>query len=190
MSYLDNQLKSFSVMMPVILARSNSKKILSSMFSPFLPYRYKLDCGVYMALCMRYCNACIQLSVKGFSGSPFILSKFVVEYFCKRRCYLYMDKCLNISYIKTIISNLGDKYGADRVYLFGSYARGDATEESDVDLRLDRGRIRGLSMGSFLLDAEEALGKRVDLLSTKCLDEEFLASIKNEEILLYERQGL
>lgn len=101
-----------------------------------------------------------------------------------------MSKVLKISEIQEVIQEIGSRYGADRVYLFGSYARGDATSESDVDLRIDRGSIKGLSMGGFLLDIEEALGKNVDLLSTKCLNSDFLSSIKNEEILLYARQGL
>ena len=32
---------------------------------------------------------------------------------------------------------IAEKYNIDKVYLFGSYARGEATEESDVDLRID-----------------------------------------------------
>lgn len=101
-----------------------------------------------------------------------------------------MVGCLDIVDIRNVVREFSDKYGADRVFLFGSYARGEANAESDVDLRIDRGRIRGLSMGGFLLDVEEALGKKVDLLSTKCLNKDFLASIENEEILLYERPGL
>lgn len=53
------------------------------------------------------------------------------------------DNISNISDIKLIVSNLGSKYGADKIYLFGSYARGDADCESDIDLRIDKGSIRG-----------------------------------------------
>lgn len=101
-----------------------------------------------------------------------------------------MSKILEVPDIQKVVQKIGYEYGADRIFLFGSYARGEANSESDIDLRIDRGKIKGLSMGSFLLDVEEALGKKVDLLSTKCLDKDFLASIKNEEILLYARPGL
>lgn len=98
-----------------------------------------------------------------------------------------MEKLPQISEIKAAAASLGERYGAERIFLFGSYARGEANEESDIDLRIDRGSIRGLGMGALLTDMEDALGRKVDLLSTKCLQRDFLESIRDEEILLYER---
>ena len=49
-----------------------------------------------------------------------------------------------VAEIKEIVSALAAQYGADRIYLFGSYARGDADKDSDIDLRIDKGAIRGL----------------------------------------------
>lgn len=95
---------------------------------------------------------------------------------------------LKIEDIKNIVAPLGEKYGAEKIFLFGSYAKGCADENSDVDLRIDCGNVRGLKMGFLLVDIEDALGKKVDLLSTKCLQSDFLSSIKNEEVLLYERK--
>ena len=94
---------------------------------------------------------------------------------------------LSIKDIQEIVAALGREYGADRIFLFGSYARGTASPDSDVDLRIDRGRIRGWALGGLLIDLEQALGKKVDLLTTGSLDQEFLASIRREEVLLYER---
>ena len=94
---------------------------------------------------------------------------------------------LSMKDIQEIVSALGREYGADRIFLFGSYARGTASPDSDVDLRIDRGKIRGWALGGLLIDLEQALGKKVDLLTTGSLDQEFLASIKREEVLLYER---
>ena len=88
--------------------------------------------------------------------------------------------------IKTIIIPIAEKYGVLRIYLFGSYARGDNTEDSDVDLRIDKGKVKGMQMAALLLDLEDALGKPVDLISTTTLDEKFLNSISKEEQLLYE----
>lgn len=48
-----------------------------------------------------------------------------------------------ISEIRKFVSKRAEEYGAERVYLFGSYARGEATENSDIDLHIDKGRIRG-----------------------------------------------
>ena len=89
--------------------------------------------------------------------------------------------------IQQIVSQLAKEYGAERVYLFGSYARGEATEQSDIDLRIDKGEIRGLRFASLLGDLEEALGNKVDLISTAGMDVQFLEAIRSDEMLLYER---
>lgn len=88
--------------------------------------------------------------------------------------------------IKLIVSELAQKYGAQRIFLFGSYARGDMGPTSDIDLRIDKGSIRGLELAGLLLDLEDKLGASVDLIPTGSLDDGFLASIKNDEVLLYE----
>ena len=88
--------------------------------------------------------------------------------------------------IKEIIAVLAAQYGADRIYLFGSYARGDADKDSDIDLRVDKGAIRGLQMGGLAADMEDALGIPVNLVPTRSLDSKFLNSISDDEVLLYE----
>lgn len=81
-----------------------------------------------------------------------------------------------------------------RVYLFGSYARGDATEQSDVDLRVDAEQLKSLfALGGLYADLEEALGKPLDLVTTGALRQNlddpttrrFIRNIKREELLLY-----
>ena len=93
----------------------------------------------------------------------------------------------DIDTIKRIASKLGAQYGADRIFLFGSYARGDMTDASDIDLRIDKGSIRGLQFAGLLCDLEDAFGKHVDLISTAGADASFLNSIRKDEVLLYER---
>ena len=88
--------------------------------------------------------------------------------------------------IRDVVSRLAAQYGAKRVYLFGSYARGDMTSGSDIDLRIDKGAIRGLEMAGLLVDLEDALGIPVDLIPTGSLDDSFLAAIRGDEVLLYE----
>ena len=88
--------------------------------------------------------------------------------------------------IRDVVSRLAAQYGAKRIYLFGSYARGDMTSGSDIDLRIDKGSIRGLEMAGLLVDLEDTLGIPVDLIPTGSLDDSFLAAIRDDEVLLYE----
>ncbi|MCL2056033.1 MAG: nucleotidyltransferase domain-containing protein [Oscillospiraceae bacterium] len=71
---------------------------------------------------------------------------------------------LSIEEIKSHIAPVVEKYPVDKVILFGSYARGTASEKSDVDLIVEsRGRLRNrkiLALGGELLDV---LPVRVDV---------------------------
>lgn len=100
-----------------------------------------------------------------------------------------MSAQYTVTQLRDIVAPLAASYGAQRVYLFGSYARGDMTAESDVDLRIDKGSIRGLALAGLLVDLEDALGLPVDLLTTASLDERFLNAIKNDEVLLYKEDS-
>lgn len=91
-----------------------------------------------------------------------------------------------LSDIQSVVSKLAREYGAQRVYLFGSYARGDMDQNSDIDLRIDKGSIRGWELAGLLVDLEDALGTPVDLIPSGSLDDRFLASIHDDEVLLYE----
>lgn len=95
-------------------------------------------------------------------------------------------KTFSLNEIKAIVSRLAKQYGAERVYLFGSYARGDMTDGSDIDLRIDKGSIRGFQLAGLLLDLEDSFGIPVDLVPTTSLNQRFLSSIQKDEVLLYE----
>ena len=63
------------------------------------------------------------------------------------------------------------KYKLAAVYLFGSYARGDATPESDVDLLIDLtgSVIRGLNFVSLCDELEESLELKIDIVTMESL---------------------
>ena len=93
---------------------------------------------------------------------------------------------LNRNEIKDIIHAIAPKYGIESVYLFGSYARGDANEDSDFDFRIVGGNFRSLyDLIAFRLDLEDTLGREVDVVQTKNMRNSFYRMIKDEEVLIY-----
>jgi predicted nucleotidyltransferase len=97
-----------------------------------------------------------------------------------------MDRVYTIEEIKSIVAPIAAAHNVGRIYLFGSYARGEATPSSDIDLRVDKGRLRGLfALGALYADLEDGLGKKLDLLTAGSLDQKFLQHISNEEVLIY-----
>ncbi len=56
-----------------------------------------------------------------------------------------------LSEIQDIVSRLARQYGAKRIYLFGSYARGDMNEDGDIDLRIVRAQSKDCSWQAFSL---------------------------------------
>lgn len=95
------------------------------------------------------------------------------------------NKVYSINEIKDIIHPIAHEYGVDAMYLFGSYAKGIADSESDIDFRIDKGDVRGIQFAGLYSDLEEILGKPVDLVTTASLDENFRQIIAKEEILIY-----
>lgn len=73
-----------------------------------------------------------------------------------------MEKVYSVSQLKSALSPVFDKHGVRRAVLFGSYGKGTATTDSDVDLLVDSG-LRGLRFVGLLDDVQRALGKPVDL---------------------------
>ncbi len=96
------------------------------------------------------------------------------------------DKVYTLEEIRAIASPIAEKYGVAMLYLFGSYARGEATPASDLDFRIERGRLRTLfELGAMHADLTDSFQKELDLLTSQNIDPEFLAQIQPEEVLLY-----
>jgi len=70
--------------------------------------------------------------------------------------------------IQERIKPIAEQYGLRAVYLFGSYARGDATAESDVDLIVDTsgtGLTSLFKLGGLYCAFEDALQKKIDMIT-------------------------
>ena len=93
---------------------------------------------------------------------------------------------LTIKQIKTAIIPVLAKHNIHEIYLFGSYARGEANNKSDVDIYCESGDIKTFIDQGFLQDElENALGKEVDVIFTDTkLDDFFEEQMKGDLIKL------
>ena len=90
--------------------------------------------------------------------------------------------------MKEIVGPIAEKYGVERMWLFGSRARGEESPDSDHDFLISKGKIRSLFvLGGLLCDLEDAVGTKVDLVMDTCNDQEFIQDIRKDEVLLYEQ---
>ena len=102
------------------------------------------------------------------------------------------DKIYSFDEIQRIVAPIALKYDVDRVFLFGSYARGEATSASDLDFVIDKGRLRGLKFAGMLGDLQENFDKNVDLLTSASLTENdgylnFKQKIEKDMVIIYEQ---
>ncbi len=87
--------------------------------------------------------------------------------------------------IEYYVVSLAKEYGAAKVSLFGSFARGEETPESDVDILLDKGNIKGMQVLDFQDKLAEKLGRKVDVVTTAGASERLLKRIREDEVVLY-----
>ena len=74
------------------------------------------------------------------------------------------EKIYTFEEIINIVSPIAKNYGVQAVYLFGSYARGTATVDSDLDFLVFGGKDFRLSLVYALgEDLREAFGKEIDI---------------------------
>ena len=102
-----------------------------------------------------------------------------------------------ISELQAVVAPIAQKYGLRAVYLFGSYARNEATDKSDVDILIDRtgSRIKGMfDMGGLYSELQESIGKEIDLVTTQTLEQTstrqrtpyFVENLYTERLKIYE----
>jgi predicted nucleotidyltransferase len=94
-----------------------------------------------------------------------------------------------IEHIKECVTPIAQRHGIRRVMLFGSYARGEASDDSDIDLHVWCRNLNSLfDLGGLMADFEDALGKDIDIVTHDSLQKRFYERIKDDEVLLYEIQ--
>lgn len=83
------------------------------------------------------------------------------------------------------ILDIAGSYGIESVSVFGSMARGDADDSSDVDLlvSLPEG-VSGLALGGLLMDVRDLLGRRFDVLTENVIDPALRERVIKEAVQL------
>jgi predicted nucleotidyltransferase len=76
-----------------------------------------------------------------------------------------------------------------KAFLFGSFSRDEAVNDSDIDIlvELDYSKHIGLGFVNMKLDLEEKLHKKVDLVSSNAISKHILPFINIDKKLIYER---
>ena len=99
-----------------------------------------------------------------------------------------------ITQIKKLTEPVFKEYGVEKAYVFGSYARGDYNENSDIDIIIVAKNIKSLLIiGAILEVLKQVLQKEVDLIEEECFEEdnieeweqEFYDNIKKERVIIY-----
>jgi len=96
------------------------------------------------------------------------------------------DKIYSISNIQSLLQPVFKEYNVKRAILFGSYAKGLAVENSDVDILVDSG-LKGLAFFGLLEDVVTALDKNVDMLDSSQIIPDSLVDkeISKNGVLIY-----
>lgn len=108
-----------------------------------------------------------------------------------RNCYITSliaedinPSVLTIKQIKEQIKPIIAKHGIKDVYLFGSYARGEANSNSDVDIYCDRGDVDSLwKLSAFNDELVNALGKDVDIVTIGSKMNDFFRKQLEEDMI-------
>lgn len=96
---------------------------------------------------------------------------------------------LIISQLQAVVAPLASQYGVERMYLFGSRARGDHRPDSDYDFLISKGRVQSLTTHAALWqDLEDALQAPVDLVTDTSSDMELIRQARKDAVLIYAQQ--
>ena len=94
----------------------------------------------------------------------------------------------NIEQIKTIVTPLFIEYGVTKGAVFGSYARGEQTESSDVDLLFSIGKSMPLSKWNEMENKiQKAIDKRVDFIEYGTLTRRVEQEVLKDAVVIYEQ---
>ena len=100
-----------------------------------------------------------------------------------------------IEEIRDIITPIAGKYRLKAVFLFGSYARGNATEDSDIDLIVDTSGTELdtlFKLGALYEELSQALQKEIDMITLSSIEQPAVreSDVSFRENVIRERKNL
>jgi len=91
--------------------------------------------------------------------------------------------------LKTKITPILKKYGVIRAGVFGSFARGEATKNSDIDFLMKFPKGTSLfDVGGVIVDLEKELGREIDIASEGYLKERIIPYVERDLVNIYEKR--
>jgi predicted nucleotidyltransferase len=96
---------------------------------------------------------------------------------------------LSREHIQEVVKDYFSQKPVTKVWLFGSYARGDADADSDVDVvvDIDYKKESGLDYFIWFQELQDLFNKKVDVVSKKYINKRLRPFIEQDMVLMYEK---
>ena len=85
-----------------------------------------------------------------------------------------------LSRLRNHMPELQKKYPIGRLGVFGSYARGGATENSDIDIAVEINGPMGLDFVAMADEIEGLLGKKTDVVPLRSIKPQYLEFVRKD----------
>ena len=90
---------------------------------------------------------------------------------------------------KQQLYQIAAKYGISRIYVFGSVARGESKDVSDIDFLIEMDEnVSALGVGAFQYEVQQLLGIKIDVIPTFALqnmeDQAFVRSVRADSVAI------
>jgi uncharacterized protein len=90
---------------------------------------------------------------------------------------------------KQQLYQIAAKHGISRIYVFGSVARGESKDVSDIDFLIEMDEnVSALGVGAFQYEVQQLLGIKIDVIPTFALqnvqDQAFVRSVRADSVAI------
>jgi uncharacterized protein len=90
---------------------------------------------------------------------------------------------------KQQLYQIASKHGISRIYVFGSVARGESKDVSDIDFLIEMDEnVSALGVGAFQYEVQQLLGIKIDVIPTFALqnveDQAFVRSVRSDSVAI------